>query len=78
MHEATLPAGADTRKSGYGRDVPSWTPSTRPEVDAVVVGSGPNGLVAAVRLADAGMRVLVLEAADRAGGGLRTEEVTLP
>jgi phytoene dehydrogenase-like protein len=47
-------------------------------VDAVVIGSGPNGLVAANSLVDAGWSVLVLEAAPEPGGAVRTGELTLP
>ncbi|MEO7804578.1 MAG: NAD(P)/FAD-dependent oxidoreductase [Actinomycetota bacterium] len=46
--------------------------------DAVVIGSGPNGLVAACLLAQQGWSVQVLEGADVPGGAVRTEESTLP
>jgi phytoene dehydrogenase-like protein len=46
--------------------------------DAIVVGAGPNGLSAAIALAQVGLSVHVVEAADTVGGGARSAELTLP
>jgi phytoene dehydrogenase-like protein len=48
------------------------------EYDAIVVGSGPNGLAAAITLQREGLSVLLIEGKDTIGGGLRTAEITLP
>ncbi|HEY4814179.1 MAG TPA: NAD(P)-binding protein, partial [Chthoniobacterales bacterium] len=48
------------------------------EYDAVVVGAGPNGLAAAIRIAQQGFSTLVLEQSTNIGGACRTEELTLP
>lgn len=50
----------------------------RTKYDAVIVGSGPNGLAAAIELARAGLDTLIIEGADTAGGGMRSAALTLP
>jgi phytoene dehydrogenase-like protein len=51
---------------------------SKTEFDAIVVGSGPNGLAAAITMQQEGLSVLLIEGKDVIGGGLRSAELTLP
>ncbi|QQT61826.1 NAD(P)/FAD-dependent oxidoreductase [Sphingobacterium multivorum] len=46
--------------------------------DAIIIGSGPNGLAAAITLQQQGLSTLLIEGADTIGGGMRTKELTIP
>src|SRR5205809_5534737 len=48
------------------------------DLDAIVIGSGPNGLAAAIVIAETGRKVIVFEAEPTIGGGARSGELTLP
>jgi phytoene dehydrogenase-like protein len=52
--------------------------SNHTQYDAIVVGSGPNGLAAAITMQQQGLSVLLIEGKDTIGGGMRTQELTLP
>jgi phytoene dehydrogenase-like protein len=53
-------------------------PPERRDFDAIVIGSGPNGLAAAILMQQKGLSVLLIEGKDTIGGGLRSAELTLP
>ena len=68
--------GAHQRNKLY-TDI-KYMPNRTQSYDAVIIGAGPNGLAAAITLAQAGKRVLVIEARSHVGGGASSEELTLP
>jgi phytoene dehydrogenase-like protein len=73
--EEILATRSPIAKTERTRPDPSFS---RSNYDAVVIGSGPNGLAAAITVAQANCSVLVLEGQDTIGGGARSAELTLP
>src|SRR5580692_2471265 len=53
-------------------------PPERCDFDAIVIGSGPNGLAAAIQMQQKGLSVLLIEGKETIGGGMRSAELTLP
>src|SRR5580693_6868485 len=53
-------------------------PLERRDFDAIVVGSGPNGLAATILMQQKGLSVLLIEGKETIGGGMRSAELTLP
>ena len=49
-----------------------------PEYDGIIIGAGPNGLLTAAYLAKAGLKILLLERRFEMGGGLCSEQITIP
>ena len=84
QHRGAAPPRAHRRGPASGVDGIGVTTPRAPAMasadvaDAVVIGAGPNGLVAANALADAGWDVVLVEQSDRTGGAVRSDTVTAP
>src|SRR5262249_3876324 len=77
-HPSTRPPAARSYARTHARDATGGWRTLVPDAEAGIAGAGPNGLVAANVLADAGWRVVVLEAHSTPGGAVRSSELVAP